>query len=1024
MSALKTWLTYNPVSYNRIFFICLAVLLTLPNVQASQQENKVMCSAVQPKIDAKPGTTVALSIKVTNATPELQKFNAKLDLPEGWRQVIREFPFEITAGKADFRLVTVSIPSDAPAGRYAIRYSVRDNASPANEADVSIEVNIVSIIQLDVKLLQAPRFSIAGTTFATTILVTNQGNSAGSMNLYCKSSYNFPIRLDSSVINLAPKEVRQVIVYVTPDEKSGKVNHTLEIDARSRQDTTIRVRVSSVVEIIPNTSKVEEEYLLFPVSLRLREVGQDGKFTPQAEVYGYGSLSEKKTDQLEFLFRGPETQLVSTLGLRDEYRISYHRDNLELLAGDQNYSLSTLTEAGRYATGIGGKAQIGALSAGGFYNSTRWTISSQKEIGGFIDYDVLKNAALGINYLRKREEFSSDIMSIRSIIKPISETMLDLEYGSGEKDSKKDDAFAAQLIGNQKWISYNLRYIQAGSNYGGYYRDINFFSSSINLRPMGNLRIETYMRLEDRNLARDTNQIYVPHDVSYQVGAGYADLVSVYYINNFQQDRFDSSKYRTREEAIQTRLGYSFSFANIYANMDLGITRDELHSKESPYKRFSLSTSFSPFSKQNYSTSVEYTTLTDTYTGEKQERLSANLYAWILLGESTQAQFNIYGSRINASVKQTYSMLEASIEHILPFKHKIILRGRHTIITPSIQNNEDAYALEYQIPIGVPFKRITSVGQLRGFMQDEQGRGIANVIVNIGDNKAMTDKSGLFYFGSIKPGTVFLSVDKASIGFDRITDQPMPMELLIKGGEETKLVLKVTRSVTIAGDVILYGTKEKGTLDTTTSIVEIGGRAGVFMEISSSTEMHRRVTDNKGKFIFNDLRPGQWTLKVIGGDIPEYHNIYPDSIRIILLPGERKDTTIQIRPRKRVIRMLEGSQSIPQMTPKFEANLSVPPRPPEIEKKKDTISAITQPHKTCMISYDEKRKGYVLQISSWITKKKAEKVAKYADRIAGLKTFKQAAYIPSIGRRFRVYIGNFKTREEAVDFCYQFDFDL
>ncbi|MBN1398285.1 MAG: SPOR domain-containing protein, partial [Bacteroidetes bacterium] len=584
----------------------------------------------------------------------------------------------------------------------------------------------------------------------------------------------------------------------------------------------------------------------------------------------------------------------------------------------------------------------------------------------------------------------------------------------------------------------------AGSDYGGYYRDTKFFSSSINLRPMEKWRVETYMRLEDRNLARDTNQVYAPHSVSYQVGVGYSSFVSVYYLNNFQQDKFDNSKYKTREEAIQTRLGYTFSFASIYANMDFGKTKDDLNSIESPYKRFSLSTNINPFARHTYGTSVEYSETFDIYAKENQKRISGNINASIFLGQSTQALLNIFGSRVNASIRQTYSMFEGSIEHILPFKHKIILRGRHIVITPSIKNSENAYSLEYEIPIGLPIKRLTSIGQLRGSVLDEDGKGVANVLINIGDNKTLTDRNGLFSFGALKPGTAYLSVDKASIGFERITDKPMPLELAIKGGEEQTLVLRVARSITIAGEVILFGSKQTGILDTTTVIEELGGRAGVFLEISSSTETHRRVSDSRGKFQFSDIRPGEWVFKVIGGDIPAYHTITPESVNIKLLPGERKDIRIEIKPRRRTIKMLEGNLSVPPqlspkpekpvnvaastaaVTPKSEKPIVVKPSSPvsqKIEKKETAVSTFL-PHKPCMITYVEKRKGYILQISSWLTKSKADKVARIMDNIEGLRTYKQSADIPSIGRRYRVYIGDFKTKEEAMEFCYSFDFDF
>jgi hypothetical protein len=238
----------------------------------------------------------------------------------------------------------------------------------------------------------------------------------------------------------------------------------------------------------------------------------------------------------------------------------------------------------------------------------------------------------------------------------------------------------------------------------------------------------------------------------------------------------------------------------------------------------------------------------------------------------------------------------------------------------------------------------------------------------------------------------------------------MPMEVLIRGGEETRLTLLVTRSVAIAGNVLLFSAKEQGFLDTSTTLTEMGGKSGVFLELSNGAEIYRRVSDNKGGFLFADLRPGQWILKVIGGDIPEYHNIYPDSMRIELLPGERKDVTFELRLRKRTIKMLNEGAYI------HEA-------PPAI-KKEIKPSPILQIARPCMVTYDAKRKGYVLQISSWLTLPKANRVAQIADTIDGLKTFKKSAIVPSLGRRYRVFIGVFKTSEDAIVFCHQYNFEL
>ena len=836
-------------------------------------------------------------------------YDAALELPSGWKEVIREVPFGIEPGEVVLRLVSFSVPSDAPTKEYSLRYTVRDRAKAIHEASAPIVVVVPRIVLLELSLLQAPRFAVAGSAFVTEFVLTNRGNSPTVVRLRCRSSDNYPIRMDSAAVQLGLKESRNIQVSVTPDTRSAIFNHTLELEATSMLDTTVSERISSVVEIVERASKVKEDYLMFPVSLRVREVGQDGKYFTQGELSGSGSLNERGTDQLDFLFRAPETQSVSSLGLRDEYRVSYTTDSLRFFAGDQNYWLSPLTEVGRYATGIGANTAMGKLSAGGFYNESRWLIPGQKEVGGFFDYQVKPEASIGINYLGKRGQSSSDVGTIRGLFTPLSGNILDLEVGAGGSDAKSNDAVAARLDGIQKMITYDLQYVQAGKYFGGYYQDMNFFSASVNAQVTRELRIQSYMRLENRNLSHDTLQMVAPHEAYYQVGAGYADYISVFYRNVGTEDRFDSVKYRNRENAVQARVGDNFSTASVYANMDIGTITDELDSREVPFKRLSLYSSFRPSVKQNYSVSLDYEETRDTVAGNNQDRLSANLNAWILFGQSTQMQLYLFESRLAASPVQTNSMFEASVEHVLPFNHRVKLRGRLTVNSPS---RTFAYVLEYIIPIAIPFRRITAVGQLRGFLIGENGKGIANILLNIGEETALSDKGGAFFFASIKPGAAYLIVDRTTLGFQNITSQLMPLELSIRGGEETKITLSVTRSVSVAGSITLFAAKNPDILDTSTVLVEVGEKPGVFLELSNSTEVHRRVSDNQGKFLFADLRPGSWMLKVTGGDIPEYEIVDPDSVMIDLTPGEKKDVNIQFRPPKRSIKILQEGATIKQ----------------------------------------------------------------------------------------------------------------
>ncbi len=98
--------------------------------------------------------------------------------------------------------------------------------------------------------------------------------------------------------------------------------------------------------------------------------------------------------------------------------------------------------------------------------------------------------------------------------------------------------------------------------------------------------------------------------------------------------------------------------------------------------------------------------------------------------------------------------------------------------------------------------------------------------------------------------------------------------------------------------------------------------------------------------------------------------------------------------------------------------------PQLLEEKVKQPLPIVKTDMSCNVSYNENEKGFVLQVSSCTTPKKANSVAKKTNKITGLKTFVETADIPSVGRRYRVFIGTFKTREEAIAFCRQFNFDL
>ena len=67
----------------------------------------------------------------------------------------------------------------------------------------------------------------------------------------------------------------------------------------------------------------------------------------------------------------------------------------------------------------------------------------------------------------------------------------------------------------------------------------------------------------------------------------------------------------------------------------------------------------------------------------------------------------------------------------------------------------------------------------------------------------------------------------------------------------------------------------------------------------------RRVTDEKGRFWFEELQPGRWTLKVDKERLPEYHYCEREQFDFELSPGGGETLDIRVLPRKRTVRIIQ-----------------------------------------------------------------------------------------------------------------------
>jgi len=278
--------------------------------------------------------------------------------------------------------------------------------------------------------------------------------------------------------------------------------------------------------------------------------------------------------------------------------------------------------------------------------------------------------------------------------------------------------------------------------------------------------------------------------------------------------------------------------------------------------------------------------------------------------------------------------LELGLSQTFANNNKLSVLARHTEYKNSYMENDTNLMVQYTIPLGLPVARKKSIGRIKGYVYDEETQSaIANVILRLNGSTAVTDKAGNFTFPSVMPGIYYLNVDTASIGMNRIPSRKTPIELAVRGGEKISAIIPVTRAAQLSGRIMVYG-YEKNVNSTTPSekpsgtnepryvvgkgsgygegdeLVEDHGLANTIVELRNSSEVRRTVTDNQGRFEFEEMRPGKWTLKIYDDNLPEYHYLEKNTFEIELAPGEKKEMLIRVLPRKRTIQVIEEGETL------------------------------------------------------------------------------------------------------------------
>jgi len=882
--------------------------------------------------NVEPGQNVTFVFYVSNNADTTYNLLGTVILPDNWKLITKEFPFDLQKNQRDIRLVSVYVPKNTETGVYKVLYRVNSRDYPEISDQYSVSVRVKSVRILDIQSLYAPDYVIAGSSYTLKYLITNKSNVDAGINIFVRIREKYPVITEPSSIFLKRGESGTVSVKIKTDSTiQASFTQRVFFTAGFEYSPDVKTTVSQNVQVVPQGTRKSTGYHLFPVkagfSNGMQRNRQD-RSGSQLFIQGEGIIKDGTDQYLKFRLKGPDSYKKTVFFEHDEYFVDYSTNKFMVHLGDKGFRLTPLLENFRYGRGFEGMIKKEKYIFGGYVFKTRWLRPGEVQKAVYATYKSNNNSSIGINFLNKEgRPRHGSIFSIHSRFDRIKNSNIEAEIAvsSGKK------AYKVNFSGRQPSVFYTFNLIYADKGFPGYYTDTRFFTTAFVYDLSNSVQISANYRQEHQNFEIDTTSYSAPFSKYGKVGIAYRSNENIKLFGDFvyrsRKDRMQTPLFNYDEWSSKVGGRYNYGSLSISGSVESGKTTNKLVDSCSVMYRFMSSLYFHP--GDNFSArAFMYINLNNRYSSEREKRVTCGVDLRYRSSNKTSFYFSYQNNYSREEYYRNRDLFETSLEHTLKNGHIFSAKARYTLVRNTLNMRETALLFSYVIPYSVPVGRKQNLGSLKGRVYNkENGEPLKNVIFKMGKYLTISDKNGHFSFPALLPGNYMLNLDRSSLGLDAIPLQRMPMKVKIHGGQEVSLIVGITKSAKIIGKVVLFSSvpdsvrikaeNKRNVPDET--MLETGlnkklyptrGLSGVIIEIKNSTEIKRWFTDKNGEFSFDDLRPGTWELKVIDTNIPKNFIVEQKVYTFDLTPGGTKTVTVRVVPKKRKIKIIQQGGTI------------------------------------------------------------------------------------------------------------------
>lgn len=860
-----------------------------------------------------PGAVITVVYRIAGQQDTPSILTPSFDIPDDWSIVFGSQDIELQGEQSVTRFVTYKVPEIERAGLYTPVMSLVDETNLSRGAAAS-KVVVNSIHNLALETGPVPSYLAAGRSFEMPLTIANDGNDRIKVTLVKPAHKVASVDLSEETVVLEPGEHKDVIASVTTDADAQRSQRViLRFDGQVDGNPDVKANTSIAFDIVPVFARMRPKAANTPLSLSIETIGDESGASPQASIHASGKMLGGDVRVSAVMAETPRRRLY---GQEPQVTVQYVRENVAVTVGDHSTSTSPMTLTGERGVGMAAEYQGTDWSVKTSLQRSRTIVPVQERAVIAATYQASERTQYSANLLHRNEFYSGTLFTARMLTQPFGETSkLDIECGVSNGRALQDPSCMLQTVGSTSRFSYQLRAQRASIDFPGTMAGNRMISGFTSVRLASSIRLEqmtTAMRREIGNGANRSN-LYSKVGLNYSTRASGGNLyATVHGIRS--QARYTLLEGTTEriENVLRITAGYHKRRMGLTLTGEQGSASLDGQTGTSSLSRYRFNGRYSVLANLHLNGSMELSQGNLSSTSADQINRQFGLGATLSLRSRMQASITGFRSTIQSHVAQQYASLRAGVSKTFKSGRVLSVRaqfneniGRQTLRTAD-------YRIAFTTPLDMPFTGRRGANDiLDGRVVDAQtGAPIADALLFLGNDLAITDEKGRFRFARPGQDIVFLRLDASSIGYDRTPAIPMPMEIGPDRFNGTELVIPVSQASVIRGVIEVYSNAETGEQlmgAKDDDLQMIGGQHGAVVQVENETIRQRTRTDRSGAFTFPQLPPGTYTVSVVRSNLSDSQRLSIDEIKVTLEVGGDEHLVFKVLPAKKRIRMITSS---------------------------------------------------------------------------------------------------------------------